>query len=144
MFNGWRNKVHLQDLEYDIPFKKTSNMFEQMEMADIIYKGVVAPYKTPTDWSNDKCAGIDRKQKVEPFSSTNNSNNGGCSGKCKTRNIGSLIVKLMGKHFMIHSAGHSSEEFKVCQTLKKNHITAIKLPQVGQWTHYTRGKHHCG
>ena len=49
--------------------------------------------------------------------------------------------KLMVKHFMIHGAGHYSEECEVfikCQKMVR--FTALKILKKRQWKHYTRGK----
>ena len=48
--NIWAKQAYVQCFDCEsIPFKKTVNMFEQMEIAESIYEGVVeTSYKKPT------------------------------------------------------------------------------------------------
>ena len=69
MPNIWSKQAYVQGFGFEsISFKNFVNMFEQMGIAESIYKVVVESYKKPTR-SDYNCAGHSRKNIVESASS---------------------------------------------------------------------------
>ena len=68
--NSCSNQVYVQGFYCkSITLKKSSNMFERMEITESIYKGVVEPsYKKPTR-SDANCAGHSKHNRREAASS---------------------------------------------------------------------------
>ena len=65
MPNVWRKHVYLQSFKFDLNFNKAISVFEQTEIAKLIYKVVVVSYKNPTEQAYYNHANISRKQRVE-------------------------------------------------------------------------------
>ena len=72
MPNGWNKKYNLQGFGFDIHFEKCLNIFDQMEISELIYEGVVLPYKNPTERSGSNHDGIIRKHRRGSALSSNN------------------------------------------------------------------------
>ena len=104
MPNGWNKKYNLQGFGFDIHFEKCLNIFDQMEISELIYEGVVLPYKNPTERSDANHAGLVRKQIGQIFYSSNNSNNFRLSVNIKSIHSDNPSDKLIGKHCMIHGS----------------------------------------
>ena len=62
--NSWSKQAYVQGFDCkSIPFKKSVNMFERMEIAESIYEGVVTPsYKKITQAESNR-TGISRKNR---------------------------------------------------------------------------------
>ena len=66
--------------------------------------------KTQTDFLDSNRSGHIRKKRVESDLYNENPNRGGCTDTHKTRDKDKPSGKLTDKHYMIHGAGHLSEE----------------------------------
>ena len=112
MPNSWYKQAYVQgfDCEY-ILYKKAVNMFEHIEIAEIVYEGVVTPSSKKTTRSEANCTGLSRKKRVEASSSNNHPTTYGCTGNRRKQYVDFLKSEL--KNRLIHGLGHSSDECKV-------------------------------
>ena len=110
--NSWSNKAYVQGFDFEsILYKKYVIMFEQMEISESIYKGVVdTSYKKPTQ-SDANCAGHSSQMRLEDDLSQTHPTMGESSDK--RRKI--YVYRSTGemKTCLIHIPGHSSDECKV-------------------------------
>ena len=106
--NIWYKQAYVQGFDCEsITFKKYVNMFDYVEIAESIYKGVVEPsYKKPTRAYANR-AGYSRQKRVEAALSWTGPKEGESTGKSRKRHVDSLTMKL--KTCPVHSPGHSSE-----------------------------------
>ena len=112
MPNIWSKQACVQGFDCEsITLKKDDNMFEHMEIAESIYKGIVEPYYNKQTRSDSNRAGHGRHKIVEAASSWTRPEKGENAGKRRKRHVYSPTGK--SKTCMIHGPGHSSEECKV-------------------------------
>ena len=85
-------------------------MFERMEIAEIIYEGVVTPSYKKTTWTEANCTGLNRNKRGKSTSSNTNPMKDGSAEKRRKRYVDN--PKSTSKIYMIHGSGHSSDECK--------------------------------
>ena len=70
MPNSWSKQAYVQGFDYEsITFKKSVNMFEQMEIAESIYEGVSEPSYKKTTRTDTTRASHSRQKRGESASS---------------------------------------------------------------------------
>ena len=64
MPSSWSKHAYVQGCDFDsISFKKSINMYERMEIAESIDKGVVTPSYKKATRAESNCTGISRKKR---------------------------------------------------------------------------------
>ena len=119
--NVWAKQSYLQGWYFEVKiYKETCAVFERMEIAEQVYKGVT-PSKTPTRAEANR-GGHTRKLKGGEATSPTNPEKG-CTGKRKTKNAGNLSdAPTRDKMTRLrHGPIHTSEECKVLKIYSKKY-----------------------
>ena len=85
MPNSWSKQVYVQGFDCEnISFKRSVNLFERMEIAEIIYEGAATPSYKKTTRKESNRTGISRNKRGEAALSNTHTAKDGISGKhCK-------------------------------------------------------------
>ena len=112
MPNIWSNKVYVQGFFCEsILLKKFVKMFEQMEISESIYEGVVKKYYKKSTRTDARCAGHSINKKEEDTQLQKYYTMRGSVGKHRKRYVDCPAGE--SKICFIHGLGHSSDGCKV-------------------------------
>ena len=66
MYNDWGKKYLIQGLDFEaVPFKKSINMFERMDIVEYIYEGVTEPNTKELNRSGQMPTMLEAEEKPE-------------------------------------------------------------------------------